>query len=58
VVGGRPRPREAQEEAHRAKQVLSEEAFGQAVELQVVDTDRYGRTVADVSATGVTSTGS
>lgn len=38
--------------ANRAKQALSDKVFGQVVELQVVDTDRYGRTLAKVFRDG------
>ena len=41
-------PERGQPWANRAKQALSDKVFGQVVELQVVDTDRYGRTVAKV----------
>jgi endonuclease YncB( thermonuclease family) len=34
--------------ANRANQALSDKVFGKVVELQVVDTDRYDRTVAKV----------
>src|SRR3990172_9348272 len=39
-------PERGQPWANRSKQALSDKVFGQVVELQVVDTDRYGRTVA------------
>jgi endonuclease YncB( thermonuclease family) len=45
-------PERGQPWANRAKQALSEKVFGQVVELQVVDTDRYGRTVAKVYRDG------
>jgi endonuclease YncB( thermonuclease family) len=45
-------PERGQPWANRAKQALSEKVFGQVVELQVVDTDRYGRTVAKVYREG------
>jgi len=38
--------------ANRANNALSDEVFGHVVELQVVDTDRYGRTVAKVYLDG------
>jgi len=41
-------PERGQPWANRAKQALSDKVFGQVVELQVVDTDRYGRTVAKI----------
>jgi micrococcal nuclease len=45
-------PEKGQPWANRAKQALSGKVFGQVVELQVVDTDRYGRTVAKVFRDG------
>jgi len=45
-------PEKGQPWANRAKRALSDKAFGQVVELQVVDTDRYGRTVAKVFLNG------
>ena len=39
-------PERGQPWANRAKQALSDKVIGQVVELQVVDTDRYGRTVS------------
>ncbi len=39
-------PERGQPCGNRAKQALSDKVFGQVVELQVVDTDRYCRTVA------------
>jgi len=45
-------PERGQPWANRAKQALSDKVFGQVVELQVVDTDRYGRTVAKVYRDG------
>ncbi len=41
-------PETGQEYGSRAKQLASSLAFGEAVEVRVRDTDRYGRTVADV----------
>jgi endonuclease YncB( thermonuclease family) len=41
-------PESGQPYGSRAKQALSEIAFGQGARLVVVDTDRYGRTVARV----------
>src|SRR5262245_57401377 len=38
--------------ANRAKRALSAKVFGEVVELRVVDTDRYGRTVAKVYRDG------
>src|SRR5215475_8083042 len=45
-------PERGQPWANRAKQALSDKVFGQVVQLQVVDTDRYGRTVARVYRDG------
>jgi len=45
-------PERGQPWASRAKQALSDKVFGQVIQLQVVDTDRYGRTVAKVFRDG------
>jgi endonuclease YncB( thermonuclease family) len=45
-------PERGQPWANRAKQALSDKVFGQVVEIHVVDTDRYGRTVAKVYRDG------
>lgn len=45
-------PERGQPWANRAKKALSTKVFGPVVELQVVDTDRYGRTVAEVYSDG------
>ena len=45
-------PESRQPYGSRAKQALSELAFGKQVVLEVQDTDRYGRTVARVVAGG------
>jgi micrococcal nuclease len=41
-------PETGQDFGSRAKQLASKLAFGKTVKIQVRDTDRYGRTVADV----------
>jgi endonuclease YncB( thermonuclease family) len=41
-------PEKAQDEGSRAKQLASSLALGEAVTVRVHDTDRYGRTVAEV----------
>lgn len=41
-------PERGQPWASRAKQALADKVFGETVELEPVDTDRYGRTVAHV----------
>lgn len=41
-------PEKAQPFGTKAKQFTSEMVFGKTVAVQVTDTDRYGRTVADV----------
>jgi endonuclease YncB( thermonuclease family) len=41
-------PERGQPWSSRAKQALSEKVFGKEVELEVVDTDRSGRTVAHI----------
>ena len=41
-------PEKAQPFGTRAKQFTSEMVFGKTVTLHVTDTDKYGRTVADV----------
>jgi endonuclease YncB( thermonuclease family) len=41
-------PESGRDYGSRAKQVASELAFGKQVTIRPVDTDRYGRTVADV----------
>jgi len=46
-------PERAQPWGSRAKQALSELAFGKTVEVEVTDHDRYGRTVARVVADGI-----
>lgn len=46
-------PERAQPWGRRSKQALSDLAFGKTVEAEVVDHDRYGRTVARVTADGV-----
>src|SRR4030095_11470964 len=45
-------PERGQPWANRAKQALSAKVLGQVVQLQVVDTDRDGRTVAKVFRDG------
>ena len=45
-------PESGQPYGDRARQALSDLAFGKAVRVAVVDTDRYGRTVGRVSAEG------
>jgi len=45
-------PERGQPWANRTKQALSAKVFGQVVDLQIVDTDRYGRTVAKVFRDG------
>ncbi|OJW21141.1 MAG: hypothetical protein BGO49_24310 [Planctomycetales bacterium 71-10] len=42
-------PESGQDFGQRAKQAASELAFGKAVTIRPVDTDRYGRTVAEVT---------
>ena len=46
-------PERAQPWGNRAKQALSELAFGKTVEVEVTDHDRYGRTVARVVTGGI-----
>jgi endonuclease YncB( thermonuclease family) len=41
-------PESGQDFGSRAKQTASELAFGKEVTIRPLDTDRYGRTVADV----------
>jgi endonuclease YncB( thermonuclease family) len=41
-------PENGQPWGTRAKQALSDKVFGEVVEVRVVDTDRYGRTVGRV----------
>jgi len=41
-------PERGQPWANRTKRALSVKVFGQVVDVQVVDTDRYGRTVAKI----------
>lgn len=41
-------PERGQPWANRAKQALSDKVFGKQVEIEVVGTDRYGRTVGHV----------
>src|SRR5262245_38545878 len=45
-------PERGQPWANRAKEALSGKVLGQVVQLQVMDTDRYGRTVAKVYCDG------
>ena len=46
-------PEHGQPYGNRARQVLSDLAFGKPARVMVVDTDRYGRTVGRVHAAGV-----
>lgn len=46
-------PEKAQSFGEKAKQAMAGMVFGKSVEVQTVDTDRYGRTVARVSCDGV-----
>ena len=46
-------PEKAQPFGQRSKQVLSDLCYGNPASIVYVDTDRYGRTVADVSCNGV-----
>lgn len=45
-------PEKAQAYGNRAKQALSEICFGKPATITVVDTDRYGRKVAEVDCLG------
>lgn len=46
-------PEKAQPFGQRAKQALSDLCYGKSANIVYVDTDRYGRTVADISCAGV-----
>lgn len=52
-LAGIDTPERAQPYGSRARQELSELAFGKEAEVAVQDTDRYGRTVGRVQAGGV-----
>lgn len=45
-------PEKAQAFGNRAKQALSDLCFGKPATVKVVDTDRYGRTVSEVTCAG------
>ncbi|GHA65989.1 hypothetical protein GCM10009007_03040 [Formosimonas limnophila] len=46
-------PERAQPYGQYAKQALSDVCYGKNATIRYVDTDRYGRTVADVSCDGI-----
>ena len=46
-------PEKAQAFGQRAKQHVSDLCFGKQAEVKVIDTDRYGRSVGEVSCDGV-----
>jgi micrococcal nuclease len=48
-LNGIDAPETGQEFGSRAKQAASELAFGKAVTIHPLNTDRYGRTIADVT---------
>lgn len=53
IISAIDAPEKAQPFGQRAKQALSDLCYGKPASIVYVDTDHYGRTVADVSCAGV-----